>query len=120
MSTNITALTVGTQANAKLQHRQFESVFDVITATVVLTQASIAAQVASQATVNIPGVLLGDLVVVNPVGDITGLMAFGNVSSNDNVKIIVWNVEGTDANTTLSAGFTFNVWVLRPKVFAQN
>lgn len=120
MATNIEAMTGGTPVRSVPGPRQFQALFNVITATVLLTEASIAAQVASQVTVTIPGAAVGDFVFVSVGGDLTGLLVQGFVSAADTVKIKVFNVEGTDAVTTLSAGINANVLILQPKNFGQN
>lgn len=116
MATNIESMTAGTpNVRVKASVQQFQAVANVILAKVALTEASVAAQVASQATVTVPGVELGDFVLVSYPADITGLHIYAQPSAANTVKITVWNVEGTDAVTAMSGGLTANLMVIKPK-----
>jgi hypothetical protein len=116
MATNITAITAGTPGVVRnLNAVQFQSLFDVIFYQVTLTDATCPAQVSGQVAITVPGVQLGDFVFVAYPADITGLMITAAVSAADTIKITTFNVEGTDAVTSMSGGLTANVVVLHPK-----
>jgi hypothetical protein len=120
MATNITAFDAVASTVTKKRKRQFQGLFTVIEVTVSLDENTIAAQVASVASVTVPGAELGDFVLVAPVSDSSGLLIHGFVSAADTVKVMAFNVEGTDAVTVLSAAPTFRILVLKPSAsFAQ-
>lgn len=117
MATNITAITGGTPTiKASVQPKQFQGVFDVIYATVTLDDDTLAAQVASQVDVTVPGVALGDFVLVSTGVDNTGLLVQAWPSAANTVTITAFNVEGTDAVTALSGAVVANLIVLKPKL----
>lgn len=115
MTTNIEATTAGTPTvkigNVK---KQFQGLFRVTCVEVTLTEASIAAQVASQVDVTVPGVEFGDFVFVSYPADLTGLIAHAFVQAADKVTITHFNVEGTDAVTALSGGLVAKLLILKP------
>lgn len=116
MATNILTATAGTpNVRVKVGPKQFQALFNVIQAKVTVTEDSVTAQVASQVDVTIPGAKLGDHVLVSPVVDQAGLLAYGFVRAADSVTLGVYNQEGTDAITALAGGVVFNVTVLSPK-----
>jgi hypothetical protein len=116
MATNIEAMTVGTPSvKRNAGPKQFQALFDVIEVEVTLTEATIAAQVASQGTCTVPGVAVGDFVLVSYPSTIAGLILQARVSAADTIQFIAFNVEGTDAVTVLSGGLTAKVLVLKPK-----
>lgn len=114
MATNITAITDSANVAYAKQARQFQDCFEVIPFTATLTDATLAANVAGQCDITVPGAALGDLVLVTVAVDITGLMLHAYVSAANTVTVTTWNVEGTDANTTLSGGEKLNGVVLKP------
>jgi hypothetical protein len=121
MATNIEAMTAGTVTKSLPNSKQFQATVDVITAKVVLTEASIAAQVASSATFTVPGVALGDFVFISYPASVLGLILVAAVSATDTIRVTAFNVEGTDAVTVMSGGLTANILVLKPKTgWAQN
>jgi len=116
MATNIEAMTAGTPVIVRnAGPKQFQALFDVIEVQVTLTEASIAAQVASQATITVPGVELNDYIHVSYPADITGLILKATPSASNTVKITAYNLEGTDANTTLAGGLVAKLLILKPK-----
>lgn len=115
MATNITAITAGTPVIRRAGAKQFQALFDVIEVEVALTDATIAAQVAGQVDVTVPGVALGDYVLVSYPADLTGLMIQAWVQAANTITISTFNLEGTDAVTSMSGGLTAKVLVLQPK-----
>jgi hypothetical protein len=120
MATNIEATTLGTAVRSRPRRVQFQDLFDVITATVAVTEASIAAQVGSGGTFTVPGVELGDFVFISFGVDVPGLVVHASPSAADTIRVLVFNVEGTDAVTALSGGVSANVIVLKPKKRPSN
>lgn len=121
MATNITAITDTLNVAGRQGPRQFQAVFDVIPFTCTLTDASLAAQVAGQCDIAVNGAALGDLVLWAQAVDQTGIMVDGYVSAANTVTLTTFNVEGSDANTTMSGGVTAKGVVLKFKdnVFAD-
>jgi hypothetical protein len=117
MATNITAITGSADQDqgVGVQH-SFRGLFaEMRPFEVTLTDASLAAQVAGQVDVTVLGAALGDFVMLSgPAVDTTGLMFYASVTAADTVTVTSFNVEGTDANTTLSAGVTVKGVVLKP------
>lgn len=116
MATNITAITdtVNQDQGVGIRH-SFRGLFDEVRPfTATLTDATLAAQVAGQCDITVAGAALGDFVLVSPSVDVTGLMIHAYVSAANTVTITTFNVEGSDANTTLSGGVNFNGVVLKP------
>lgn len=116
MATNITAITAGTPViKRSAGPKQFQALFDVIEVEVALTDATIAAQVAGQVDVTVPGVALGDYVLVSYPADLTGLLIDAFVQAANTITITTFNVEGTDAITSMSGGLVAKLLVLKPK-----
>lgn len=115
MTTNITAISAGTPAVGTKGARQFQGLFDVIPFVVTLTDATLAAQAAGQVDITVTGAALGDFVLLAPEVDVTGLLVHGFVRAANSVTITTFNVEGTDAVTTMSTGIVFNGLILKPK-----
>jgi hypothetical protein len=115
MATNITAITGSANSAAVEGAGQFQGLFDVIPFQAVVTDASLAAQVAGQCDVTVTGAALGDLVLVSIAVDTTGVIAVGAVTAANTVTVTTYNLESVDANTTLSAGPTLTGVVLKPK-----
>lgn len=115
MATDITAITGGTPSNLTKRAMQFQGLFDIILSQVTLTDATLAANKASQVDVTVPGVALGDFVFVSTGVDNAGLVLDAWPSAADTVTITAWNVEGTDAVTALSGGVEANILILKPK-----
>lgn len=114
MATNITAITGGTPSiKVSAQPKQFQQLFDVIVVEVALTDASIAAQVAGQVSVTVPGVALGDFVLVSYPAALAGLLLEAQVSAADTIQITTFNVEGTDAVVSMAGGLTARLLVLK-------
>lgn len=114
MATNITAITGGTptvQANRKPP--TFSDLFKVYTGTLTLTDATLPAQTASIASVTIPGVEFGDFCLISYPADLGGIILQARVKAANTVEVIAFNVEGTDAVTTLSGGLVAKIVVLR-------
>jgi len=121
MATNITAITDTANSGGSKGPKQFQGLFDIIPFKAVLTDASLAAQVAGQCDIDVPGAALGDMVLVSVSLDLGPQLIQGYVSAANVVTITTFNVEGTDASTELSAGATLKGVVLQPKenVFAE-
>lgn len=116
MATNLEAMTAGTPTIvAGKCRKQFQALFDVIEVQVALTEASVAAQVGSVASITVPGVELGDYVMVSYPADLAGLLIQAVPSAADTIKVKVFNMEGTDAVTAMSGGLVANLLVLKPK-----
>ena len=121
MATNIEAATAGTPVKSVTKTVQFQALFDVIQVKVTLDEDSIAAQVGSQASVTVPGAAFGDFVLVAAGVGLGGLLFQGAVSAANTVQLTAYNIEGTDAVTTLSTAAIVNILVLKPKSgFAGN
>lgn len=117
MATNITVITGGTPNTVrKVSAITFRALMDVIYAQVALTDATIAAQVAGQVSVTVPGAQLGDFVLVSYPATLTGVIMSAAVSAADTVLITTFNTEGTDAVTSMSGGLIANIVVLHPKI----
>lgn len=115
MATNITSPDASAiTRKSVVRRRQFQGVFDVIEAVVTFDENSVAAQIASVGTFTIPGAALGDIVLPGFGANLAGMIPYGWVSAADTVKIGVFNVEGTDAVTALSANPSVNVLILKP------
>ncbi len=115
MATDITAITDSVNKAAAPAPRQFQGTFDIIPFTCALLDTTIAADIASQADIAVPGAELGDFVLIAIAFDTTGLLIQGAVRAAGVVEITVFNTEGTDANTTLVAARACNGIVLKPK-----
>lgn len=115
MATNIEATTVGTVRYRSQRPEQFQGLFDVILVKVPITEASVAAQVASQGTITVPGVAAGDFVLVAPNVALGGLLIQAVATATNTIQLTVFNVEGTDAVTTLSTAPVVSLLVLKPK-----
>jgi hypothetical protein len=105
MATNITAITDTVNNSLPSGRRQFQDIFDyAIPFDAVLTDASLAAQVAGQCDITVTGAAIGDLVLLEVVVDRKAQLLQGYVSAADTVTVTTFNVEGTDADTSLSTG----------------
>lgn len=114
MATNIEVMTAGTPTQVRRGKKQFSGlVSEVLEATVALTEATVAAQVASQITVSVPGAAVGDLAFITYPANLGGLLIQAQVSAADTVRVTVFNVEGSDAVTTMSGGLTATIIVLK-------
>jgi hypothetical protein len=114
MATNITAITDSVNASAPPSPRQFQGIFkEAIPFTFIATDATLAAQVAGQCDVTVTGAALGDFVLLAPGADVAAQTAYAYVSAANVVTITTFNVEGTDADTSLSAGVRFYGVVLK-------
>lgn len=115
MATNITAITDTVNSAGSKGPKQFQGLFDVIPFQATLTDSSLAAQVAGQCDIAVPGAELGDMVLVSLAVDTTGVICVGKVDAANTVTITTYNLEGDDANTTLAGGVTLKGVVLKPK-----
>ncbi len=120
MATDIEATTFGTPVKSRPRRAHFQDQFDVLTATVTVTEASIAADTGSGGTFTVPGVELGDFVFISFGVDAPGLVVTASPSAADTIRVLVYNVEGTDAVTALSTGAAANVIVLKPRKRPSN
>ena len=103
MATNITAITDTNNNSLPSSRRQFQDVFDyVIPFDANIDDDSLAAQVAGQCDITVTGAAIGDLVLVEVVADRAAQLLQGYVSAADTVTLTTFNVEGTDADTSLA------------------
>ena len=114
MATNITAITDTVNASRSSGRTQFIALFsEAIPFSYVHTDATEAAQVAAQCDVTVTGAALGDFVLLAPGADNNAQTFYGQVTAADTVTITTFNVEGTDADTSFSAGPTVYGVVLK-------
>jgi hypothetical protein len=109
MATDLVAPTISATQDqgAGLRH-QFQGLFSEIRPfNFSLLEDSIAAEVGATADVTVAGAAVGDLVIVAPGVDITGCQLTAFVSAANTVTINLYNMEGTDVNTTMAAA---TVW----------
>lgn len=102
MATDITAITDSVNVGYTKAGRQFRDMFNVIPFTAGVLLTSLAAEVGSQADIDVPGAALGDFVLVSIGVDTTGLLINAYVSAANVVTLSIYNMEGTDANATLA------------------
>lgn len=119
MATNITAITDTSNTYGHQGPRQFQALFSVIPFKANIDDDSLAAQVAGQCDLTVVGAAIGDLVLVEVAADRKAQLLQGYVSATDTVTLTTFNVEGTDADTSLSANpvvkgvvlkFNDNIW----------
>jgi hypothetical protein len=115
MATNITAITATGVSSKREQSKQFQGLFSVIPFVVTLQDASLAAQVAGQVDITVPGAEIGDFVLIAPPVDVAGVIMTAFVSAANTVTITTFNVEGTDANTTLATAAEARGLVLKTR-----
>jgi hypothetical protein len=105
MATDITAITdsVNKDVGAGRAH-SFRGLFsDAIPFSASILDATIPAQGGAQCDIDVVGAALGDFVLLSgPAVDTTGLIFYASVTAANVVTITAFNVEGTDANTTLA------------------
>lgn len=103
MATNITAITDTNNNSLPSNRRQFQDVFDyVIPFDANIDDDSLAAQVAGQCDITVTGAAVGDLVLVEVAADRKAQLLQGYVSAANTVTLTTFNVEGTDADTSLA------------------
>jgi hypothetical protein len=121
MATNITAITDTAVQSKREQSKQFQGLFSCIPFLVTLEDDSLAAQVAGQCDIAVPGAKIGDFVFIAPPVDVTGLIFYAYVSADDVVTLTTFNVEGTDANTSMATATAARGLVLstRDEVWAD-
>ena len=115
MATNITAITDTVNVAGEKGARQFQGLFDVIPFKFSGDDDSLAAQVAGQCDVSVPGAELGDFVFVACAVDLVNVVLTAWVASAGVVTVQTFNVEGTDASTAIAANPAFKGVVLKPK-----
>jgi hypothetical protein len=115
MATNITAITDTLNVADTKAPRQFQGVFKCIPFQFNGDDDSLAAQVAGQCDVSVPGAELGDFVLVTCQVDLVNLICTAWVSAADVVTVQTFNVEGTDASTAIAGNPQFNGIVLAPQ-----
>jgi hypothetical protein len=104
MATNITAITDTNNNSLPPSRRQFQDIFDyAIPFDASIDDDSLAAQVAGQCDITVTGAAIGDLVLVEVAADRKAQLLQGYVSAADTVTLTTFNVEGTDADTSLAA-----------------
>jgi hypothetical protein len=121
MATNITAITDTNNSAGSKGPKQFQGLFDVIPFQANVDDDSLAAQVAGQCAITVPGAALGDLVLVAIAADMGAQTVYGYVSATNVVTVTTFNVEGTDADTSLAGNPLLKGVVLKFKdnVFAE-
>jgi len=108
MATNITAITDTVNQSKAPGRRQFQDIFAyVIPFSFVGDDDTIAAQVAGQADISVPGAQLGDFVLITAGVDNNAQIVTAAVTAADVVTVTTFNVEGTDADTSFAASPTF-------------
>lgn len=116
MATNIETLTGATSVQSKReQSKQFQGLFSVIPFTFTLEEDSVAAQTAAQADITVPGAEFGDFVLLAAPVDLAGGILLAQVQAADTVTVTFYNLEGTDANTTLATAVTCRGVVLKTR-----
>jgi hypothetical protein len=115
MATDITAITDTLNVQRPKGPRQFQGAFDIIPFKVTLEDDSLAAQTGGQCDITVTGAAVGDFVLIAPPVDVTGLIFFAYVSAANTVTLNTFNMEGTDANTTMATATITNGVVLSPK-----
>lgn len=117
MATNITAITDTSNKSRPSDKHQFQSVFaEVIPFSFVGDADTLAAQVAGQCDVSVPGASLGDFVLITAGVDNNAQIVTAAVTAAGVVTVTTFNVEGTDADTSFSAAPTFYGVVLKRAV----
>lgn len=121
MATNITAITDTNNSAGRQGPRQFQAVFDVIPFSANIDDDSLAAQVAGQCDISVAGAAVGDLVLCEVAADRAAQLLQGYVSAAGVVTITTFNVEGTDADTSLAGNPVLKGVVLKWKdnIFAD-
>lgn len=108
MATNITAITDSSNQSKAPGRRQFQDLFAyAIPFQFVGDDDSIAAQVAGQCDVSVPGAQLGDFVLIAAGVDNNAQLVTAAVTAADTVTVTTFNVEGTDADTSFAASPSF-------------
>lgn len=115
MATSITAITSASQQTGGQGARQFQGLFDCIPFSVALTDATLPAQTSSQVDLTVTGAALGDFVILAAEVDLAGGVLSGAVTAANTVTVTLFNTEGTDAITVLSAGPTVNGLILKAR-----
>jgi hypothetical protein len=114
MATNITAITDTVNTAKASQRLQFQAVFkEVIPFSFAGDDDTIAAQVAGQCDISVPGAALGDFVLVAASVDNNAQLVTATVTAANVVTVTTFNVEGTDADTSFAANPTFYGVVLK-------
>jgi hypothetical protein len=116
MATDLVAPTISaTEDQGPGIRRSFEGLFSEMRPfNFSLLEDSIAAEVGATADVTVAGAAIGDLVIVAPGVDITGCQLTAFVSAANTVTVNLYNMEGTDANTTMATATVWNGIVLKP------
>ena len=111
----LTAITAGTPTVGSKGPKQFQGVFDVIPFKVTLTDATLPAGTSSQVDITVPGVELGDIVLIGAPVDLSAGILVAQAQAADTVTVTFHNSDDGAANTTLAAGIACNGLVLKPK-----
>lgn len=121
MATNITAITDTSNVSGREGARQFQALFKCIPFTANIDDDSLAAQVAGQCDITVTGAAVGDLVLCEVAADRKAQLLQAYVSAADTVTLTTFNVEGTDADTSLSGNPALKGVVLKwqDNVFAD-
>ncbi len=103
-----------TQANPKFR-KQFQAMFDVITARLVIEEDSIASGASSAAVYTVPGVKQGDFAFASLIDDAgDGMLVNANVTDDNEVTVILTDATAA-TNTTLATAVNVNLLVLQAK-----
>ena len=114
MATNITAITDTSNVAKDHGHVQFNRLFaGVIPFKASLDDDTIAAQVAGQCDISVPGAALGDFVLIVPSVDNNAQLVYAQVTAAGVVTVTTFNVEGTDADTSFAGNPAFYGVVLK-------
>lgn len=115
MATNITVITDSANSAGTKGARQFQGLFEAIPFKFTIDDDSLAAQVAGQCDIAVPGAELGDFVLIAPSVDHGPQIMFAAVTATDVVTLTTFNVEGTDASTAFATASVVNGLVLKPR-----
>lgn len=114
MATNITAITDTSNAAKSPGRRQFQDLFkEVIPFSFNGDDDTLAAQVAGQCDVSVPGAELGDFVLIAAGVDNNAQIVTAAVTAAGVVTVTTFNVEGTDADTSFASNPAFYGVVLK-------
>jgi hypothetical protein len=123
MATDIEAITATlTKATGVGKSFTFRDLFPiVIPFKVTLEEDSIAASLASQVDVTVPGAALGDFVLIAPGVDSTQCVLTAHVTAANTLTVNLANQDATDASTAFATATVARGVVLRmnPSTFAE-
>ena len=111
----LTAITATLPVNGVKGPKQFQGIFDVIPFKVTLEDDTVAASLASQVDVAVPGAELGDFVFISAPVDLVAAVLTAAVLSAGNITITYQNNNDGAANTALATPVECKGFILKPK-----